>query len=364
MAIAIEGFTVVGSKSRIQEDFEGGLAALSQMTPNATELTDDHLWRCSFMAAVDAQMFLGQLQQVGMNTTQGPDSVFVLVSEFDLSVEPYCEWLSIAQWEKGVIAWREGTTPDKVIAREGWSPERGSGLLFKDATDPDNLTFLRTEGNVDVYFDKQGQRELYSSRTNPDPDAVFKAAAGVIQQYLSAIGSRLPSEKIAEVRRAISDLEGIESQASEAWQIPFFIGKGQQILGEIDFAHASFRKAYALDQDTEVILRELAGMCLELGKSEEAVRIGEKAAALAPDSATTLGNLACAYLIAARIPAAMTTVKAAILLDQKDEINQRLLRIITDVASGKRSQPRCMSDLNNPARTSLWIRLQFWKRSD
>src|SRR5262245_20029500 len=137
MALTIEGFTVVAQLERIESLIEQQQVEL----PNGTSLADGLLWRCSFMAEDDATRFLRQLAQLGLNVDQGPDSDAVLVSEFDESISPYCEWLTIARWEKAVIAWKTGTTPDKVIAREGWSPQVGSGLTFQDQHPP--LEFVR-----------------------------------------------------------------------------------------------------------------------------------------------------------------------------------------------------------------------------
>ncbi len=128
MALPIEGFSVVAQLERIQHLLDDDKV----MVPNATALHDAHLFRCSFMARSDAEKFLGSLEALGLNTSQGPDPDAVIVFEWDRSVEPYCEWLKTAFWEKAVIAWKEGTSPDTVTAREGWDPKVGSGLDFHD----------------------------------------------------------------------------------------------------------------------------------------------------------------------------------------------------------------------------------------
>ena len=58
MAISIEGYSIVGLKSRIEENYDGGIAGLSKLVLNATELADDDLWRCAFMVAAEAEKFL------------------------------------------------------------------------------------------------------------------------------------------------------------------------------------------------------------------------------------------------------------------------------------------------------------------
>jgi hypothetical protein len=58
MAIPIEGFSVVAQKARIQGLIEDQAFAI----PNSTALNDEHIWKCSFMAQVDAKKFLQTLR--------------------------------------------------------------------------------------------------------------------------------------------------------------------------------------------------------------------------------------------------------------------------------------------------------------
>jgi hypothetical protein len=95
MAVALEGYTVVGLKSRIDEKFAGGVEALTQAAPNQMVLADDDLWRCSFMVCAEAERFVESLASSDLNGSTGPDPDLVIVNEFDLSVSPYCEWLEV-----------------------------------------------------------------------------------------------------------------------------------------------------------------------------------------------------------------------------------------------------------------------------
>jgi len=119
------------------------------------------------MAESDAQKFIQALEKFDLNVSQGPDPDVVLVSEFDRTVTPYCEWLATGQWEKAVIAWKAGTRPETVIAREGWDPKVGSGLHFHDPSSMDDLEFIRLDGGVEVYLNKATGKEVYIGRTSP-----------------------------------------------------------------------------------------------------------------------------------------------------------------------------------------------------
>jgi tetratricopeptide (TPR) repeat protein len=347
MAIAVEGYSLIGLKQRIAEKYPGGLAKLSQAVPNAMELADDDLWRCSFMVGADAERFRDKMQQLTeLNCKQGPDPDVVIVSEFDLSIEPYCEWLQVARWNKGVIAWRVGTNPRSVVARQGWSPDVGSGLQFAKSLPEAELEFLRYEGRVSVYRDKRTGRELYLGRTERDPREIYQAATQTIFAHNVQPGEKpLSGEAADKVREVVAELEKLAQQAPTQWGPYFLLGKGLLALGNVEQAYQSLRQAYELESQQEVIPRELAGVCLMLGRADEAVLIGQKAAALLPDSADALGNLALAYLIAGKLTEASTTIKAALKLDATEEVNQRISSRIEDVARGKRPQPRNLADV-------------------
>ena len=77
MAIPIEGFSVVAQLPRVQHLLdEGKLNA-----PNSRGIQDKHIWCCSFMAETDALRFMKELEELGLNVSQGPDSDVVLMNE-------------------------------------------------------------------------------------------------------------------------------------------------------------------------------------------------------------------------------------------------------------------------------------------
>lgn len=56
------------------------------------------------MAEADARAFLHYLGKLGMKFEAGPDCEAVIVDESEGANHQPCEWLSIAQWKKAVIA--------------------------------------------------------------------------------------------------------------------------------------------------------------------------------------------------------------------------------------------------------------------
>ena len=357
MALPIEGFTVVAKSDRIQEFLDSDSVAV----PNGTELNDKHIWRCCFMAEADAQNFANDLERLGLNISQGPDSDVVIVSEFSQEIVPYCEWLQLAQWEKAVIAWLAGTEPEKVIAREGWDPKRGSGLVFQNPSEMDDLEFLRVDNNVEVYLNKKTGKEVFLGRSGSSPDMIFKTATQTIRDHWVETGEDAVTGKAREeVFEAVKLLEQAITKVPDWWNAHWFMGKGCVALGDYESAERAFSKAYEIEKSNESVPRELTGVLLELGKFDQAVKTAEGAATLVPDNAETLCNLALTYLLAGKNEAASKTIAASLAIDSSDEINRRVEGIIADVIAGRRSRPSSLRELMSGSvkRKAWW---QFWK---
>lgn len=347
MALPIEGFSVVAQLERIQHLLDKGGVEI----PNATALSDKHIWRCCFMAHEDALKFIKSLEEIGLNVSQGPDSDVVLVTEFDRSVEPFCEWLKTGVWDKAVIAWREGTNPETVTARDGWDPKVGSGLEFHDPSSMQLLEFLRLEDNVEVFLNKKTGKEVFIGRSSTPVDALFTTASEVIRKhYVTAGEPSLSGSAATEVSEAARMLEQVLSEVPDWWNAQWFYGKSQLALGNYESAYEAFKHAYEHESSVEPILRELAGVCLELGKFEEAVTVAEAALALDPGNAELLGNLAVAFILTGRTQHARKAIEAATKIDPEDRINQSILRVLSEIEDGRRDLPESLHDLSKPAK--------------
>ena len=357
MAIPIEGYSVVAKKDRILE-----LIATDQVSaPNATAIADDHIWRCSFMTEVDAREFLEELSSLHLNVQYGPDSDAVLVNEFDQSVEPFCDWLMIRTWDKAVLGWLTGTSPESIVAFDDWDPKVGSGFIFHDPNDEHDLEFLRLEENVEVYLDKNTGEELFIGRSSMPIDALYETAADIITKHWHSPGENLISGEAAKsVMGAIAMLEQVTADDPDAWGAFWFHGKGLSALGRYDEAYTSFKRAFELERETEAIGRELANVCLETQRFNEAVQMAEHAATIKPDDAATIANLAICYLFCGRLNEASKSIAAAIKLAPADDTTERIKTIINEVANGHRELPGSLRDLSTPKKPRrFW---EFWKR--
>jgi len=315
------------------------------------------------MVPEDARKFLQVLEALGLNGSRGPDSDVVLANEFDRSVEPYCEWLKMAPWDKAIIAWQVGTRPETVTAREGWDPKIGSGLVFHDRSSMHYLEFLRLEKNVEVFRNKKTGQEVYVGRTSTPVDALFWTASEVVRKnFVSPGAPPLTGVAAKEVSEAAALLEQVTAEAPNWWNAQWFLGKSNLALGNYTKAYEAFRRAYAIEKSVEPILRELAGACLELGRFDEAVEIAQAAISFDPANAELLGNLAVAFLLDRKLVPARKTIDAALKVDPNERINQTISRVLREVETGARQQPQSLRDLTKPAQPKRWSLLKkLWK---
>ncbi|MCA9217512.1 MAG: tetratricopeptide repeat protein [Planctomycetales bacterium] len=359
MAIPLEGYSVVAQLNRISHLLKSNEVSAT----TRSVVSDGNIWRRSFMAEEDARKFLQELQERNVNVQFGPDPDAVLVNEFDQSIEPHCSWLSVSTYEKAVIGWRTGTDPNAIVAYEDWDPKAGSGLIFHDPEGEHDLEFVRAEDNIVVYLDRSSGEEVYVGRSSPPILSLFEAGRDTILKHFYSPGDPIVTGSAAEeIADAIDMLSRVTEEDPDAWGAHWFLGKGLTAVGRYEEAYQSFHRALELERDTEAIGRELAGVCLELKKYDEAVTVAEQAAALKPDDHTTLGNLALCYLFAGRLHEARKTILAARKLHPANESNNAIAKLIEDVTSGMRALPETISELSAPKpKRTIWQRLFFWR---
>ena len=143
------------------------------------------------------------------------------------------------------------------------------------------------------------------------------------------------------------------------WRLHWFLGKGRAFLGDTPAAYDSLRRAYDLASDEEPVSRELAGICLELGRGQEAVGYAERSAIAHPDNHEVIANLAITHLMAGNLPAAVKSIQAAMKLGPEDDANRAIAGLINDVVRGRRPAPAKLGDVYAKRQPKRWW--QFWK---
>lgn len=343
MAIAIQAFTVVVRNEAIRGRYPGGEETFQANVPNQMFCSDGVLSRVSFMVDQDAVSFLNELGSLGLEVEDGADAV--ICDAIEGMTRPPCQWLQVGRYKKACIAWQRGEQVVSIVGPHGWNPdEEGISYASKEEAER-RLRFLRNEGKVQVFWDSETEKEVYVGRTGPPLEELFEQAGAVVTSNLRNPGSPVDPSKAVELQRAIEMLEIIDDKAPGNWRVCWLLGKAWHALGRSERAHEWLGKAFEHEKEQTVIPRELSGVCLELGKGAEAVRISEHAVGFDPQSPELIGNLAVAYLIDGRIMEAEKTIQAALRRNAQDPVNQTLGRIIGEVAKGTRAAPKNLFQL-------------------
>jgi Flp pilus assembly protein TadD len=185
----------------------------------------------------------------------------------------------------------------------------------------------------------------------------------IVQKHFLHPGEpALTGASAQEVSQAAGMLEKVIAEVPDWWNAQWFYGKSQMSLGNYEAAYDAFWCAYRVEKKVEAISRELAGACVELQRFDEAVEIATAAVALDPGNAESLGNLAVSFLLAGQIVPARKTIDAAIKLEPNDRINQTISRVLREVETGSRAQPKSLRELTKPAQPKKWsLFKRFWK---
>jgi tetratricopeptide (TPR) repeat protein len=324
MAIAIERYTVVVRNEAIVHRYPGGAEAFMMNVPNPSYCSDHALTRVSFVSGQEAGDFLQELASLGMEVEDGQDAVVCDANE--QTIEPSCQWLCLGSYKEATIAWIAGEQVKTIVGPRYWDPEH--------ASDP------AKDGQEAFSAAKQLQEQATLA-------GLYRKAGGLITTHLRTPGAPVDLSASVDIQRAIEQLEIVLDRGEEVWRIHWLIGKGWHALGKSDKALVSLQRALALKGNDPVITRELCGILLELGQSQEAVRLAEETTGNDPLNAELLGNLSAAYLIDGQVTAAQKTVRVALKQAPDNQVNLTLSKLIDEVAEGSRPQPRSLFDLTS-----------------
>jgi tetratricopeptide (TPR) repeat protein len=357
MPVLLEGTAVVIRNDALDRCVEGGASAFEQIAPHAMSFGDEHISQSSFMSPRDAELFREKLVLMGLSEgDEAPD--VVLVDVHSQTVSPPCDWLQLLEYKGSLIASFAGHESNVVVAPESWNPDAGPSLHHMSADEVEaQLEFVRRDGKIDVYRNKETGQLLYSARLHDTPAEVFRRAADVIAARGRRPGQPPPPASVQnEIRGAIGDLQRLASRHGETWRQCFLLGKAWHAVDRLPRSIDAFRRAAELAETGEtaetVIYKEWAGVLLEAAETARACKVGERAVALKPDDTELLGNLAVAYLLDGRIDAAEKTIDHALHLGE-DATNRLIRSRIQQVCSGATPQPRSLVELeafgNRPA---------------
>jgi tetratricopeptide (TPR) repeat protein len=189
----------------------------------------------------------------------------------------------------------------------------------------------RSEGRQ-LLEDLQAGKALFSQATERMGAVIFEP---------SSRGLAPSDRKHLEEARALLH-QALDRKATFGSQ--FFLGKAELRLGNFTKAADAFEVACAIDPEQADGYRELSSAYLELGRNQEALRAAERALALRPEDATLRCNLAFVLLLASDLERARREAKLALDADPSDSVTQAVVRLIEDVASGRRKRPESLAE--------------------
>jgi hypothetical protein len=359
MSVLIEGISVVICNSTIDKKYKGGFSKYKQDFANGTFCTDGHLVRVGFMAPPDVGRFIMNLEKQGFIFKQNEKSVDISVIDQVQGFTIPCDWLTLQRTPDGVaFCSLKGIETDKIAVPNGWKLENS---LSKKFTKVDNsnvegrLQYLRTDGNVDVFLDKQTMKEVFMGRTSKENHGMtniadfLKKGAELINPYIFLTDRNASDVESVEgrknIKQGIEYLELVTQLDTQNWAAYWFLGKTQQALHNDEKAYGYFKSAFEINPNHPDVCRELMMTCLQLGKTDEGLLAAKSGVRLAPNDPGLLANLGLALFLNANLAEAKKAAEQSLAQSPSDSITKNLLMMILQVQNGKRKQPRKISDL-------------------
>ena len=172
-------------------------------------------------------------------------------------------------------------------------------------------------------------------------DQIFKAAWDLIQPYIEWQLTDAPLNPTVQkqLRKALEMLNRIQQFDPGNWAALWAMGIAHKCLKELGSAYTAFQRAYALEKENPDVGRELAGVCIALGRGEEAVRVSREVMDKNPKDAGLISNHAFALMIAGHVQEAEAIIENALGLQPEDQITENLAKFIKAVRTNQITRP-------------------------
>lgn len=353
MAIPINAYSVIVRHSTLAEKYPRGEPEYAQHCPNASYCSDGKLTRIGFMVMHDAEVFVAKLAGHGLIPFHDQQCRDVAICSQHQGLMFPCDWLELGEQEGKTIAWLAGQPPGPLSSPANIE-SMGNLNFFTPEDIKERMEFVRQDGHVDVYRDKQTGVLYYAGRTEHQQgneaqhDALYEQACALVQDQI--ILDNRPLAKLTTAGRKQLD-QAIElfGQVIEInpnnWAAMWLLGKIYQRLENYPEALAWFGRAHHVNPKQIDVAREAAIAAMESGQPDKGVYFSERALANEPENAGLVCNLALAVLFSGNPQRALQLIEAAIQLDPRDRIAANLQKIIMEVNQGKRRCPRHVRDL-------------------
>jgi cytochrome c-type biogenesis protein CcmH/NrfG len=172
-----------------------------------------------------------------------------------------------------------------------------------------------------------------------DSSAAFEKGTELLGPYLILADRPSADAATPEARAKINEGIRILTDVAEAkpdnWAAFWFIGKGQQSLGNHVAAEAALNRAHTINPGAPDVGRELMIESICSGHLSAAVAVAQTTARLNSANAGLIANLGLAYLANGQLAQARSAVERALSLEPNDQISRALLFEIKAVERGR-----------------------------
>ena len=192
MPVLCEAISVVVRRDAIDKYFKGGWIKFVDHVPNSTMCTDGELVRVGFMTPNSVQDYIEFLETNGLQFQTkkkvfkifggGRDKNDIVVVDQHQGATLPCDWMEFGKFRFGEeklevsMCWLfEGerlgvgvhmrSNNMDLSCPQGWTPEHANNLKFADFESlDDQYQFLRSENDLDVFWDNQTEKEVFIVR--------------------------------------------------------------------------------------------------------------------------------------------------------------------------------------------------------
>lgn len=355
MAVSALAISVVIRNSTIEVRYPGGMAAFARSCPNRTYCTDGSISRVGFMVQSDAETFINRLRAADLTLSpeEFPSQIAVTVQGHGFLTP--CDWLQLGLFDGHPSVWLAGADCGELYFPQGQLNCNVTTLTAEELRR--DFELVGSTDGTEVYRHKATGEMRYVGRAfgpvrkqwqfwkrwrkpsinTGNYEQICRAAYEFVRPYIEyQLGGGPPGTfDRRQLKRGCGLLSRLLQFNPNDWKTLWLRGIAHKYLQELAPAYNDFRRAHVIEQTSPHSGRELAGVCIALGKGEEAVRVCRELMQKWPTDAGLISNYALALLIAGNVQEAEAEVQESLRLDSEDHVTSTLAKLISEVRASR-----------------------------
>lgn len=176
-------------------------------------------------------------------------------------------------------------------------------------------------------------------------NALTHEANTLADRYIIIEGHASSPPNGAELTRALTLYDEALAIHDGRYGVWWMRGKVYQVQQRPREAFDSFRRAYELAPNEQVIVNEMTIEAVEVGELEFALEATRRGLAVFPNDLALRARLALVQLLRGQLDEAIAAADHALVIAPNDRISSDLRRIAQDVRAGRRTQPSSIQEL-------------------